>query len=90
MWCPKMCPLARWSLLPSSGPSEPSPGVSAENPLPPSIVDAPSATDSFVDAPSAKDTRKEEELVQSKEPRAEEGGGCNGSRRRAGEGEGAG
>ena len=64
--------------LPSSGPSEPSPGVSAEKPLPPSIVDAPSATDSFVDAPSAtdsfvdapsaKDTRKEEELVQSKEP----------------------
>ena len=54
--------------LPSSGPSEPSPGVSAQEPLLPSIDEAPSAMDSFVDAPSAKETRKEEELVPSQEP----------------------
>ena len=62
-----MCPSGSVEPLPSSGPSEPSPGVSAEKPLPPSI-DAPSAMDSFVDAPSAKETRKEEELVPSHEP----------------------
>ena len=72
--------------LPSSGPSEPSLGdrehdLSAEKPLPPS----------FVDAPSAKDTRKEEDLVppQEKEPELKKEDAAM-AVEEAGEGEGAG